>query len=395
MSDINRIALVTSGRADYGLLKPLWQKLQADALFAPTMIATGSHLVAEQGETISVLKADGIEPLLEVDMALQGDQPSQLAEASGQALARFGRLFEQHDFDLVVILGDRFEMLAVAMAAMLNRLPIAHLHGGEATFGLIDDAVRHSLTKMSALHFVSHDDYARRVIQMGEQPSRVFNVGAIGLDNIVELPLLSSTALQDETGVDWTISTVLMTYHPVTLNDASAAAQEMEVVLDAVIASGLQTVITMPNIDAGGEAMYQVIVAAQQAHPEQLHLVKSLGQLRYLSAMQHCAMVLGNSSSGIIEAASFQKPVVNIGERQLGRVTGANVLHVDCQTEAILQAIETALSDAFVCLLAGVKNPYGNGHTAEKIVGHLKTLSLQDRSALLKKGFHDCAEACS
>lgn len=384
-----RIALVTSGRADYGLLKPLWLALKADENFEPTMIATGAHLVKEQGDTLAVLQSEGIEPLQQIDMQFEGDHPAELGAACGRGLQGFSELFQQEAFDLLVILGDRFEMLSVAMAAMLNRLPIAHLHGGEATFGLIDDAVRHSLTKMAALHFVSHPDYARRVMQMGEQPERVFTVGAIGLDNIQQITLLSKQELAERTALDWAKPTILLTYHPVTLNDPTLSYQEMTSVLNAVKQSGLQTLITMPNIDAGGGQVYQAILDIQQQAPQQFHLVKSLGQQGYLSAMQHCALVLGNSSSGIIEAASFKKPVVNIGERQRGRVTAHNVVHVECEQQAILQAIETASSGSFQQSLADLRNPYGEGQTAQKIVQHLKSLPLNDQAWLLKKGFYD------
>ena len=389
MPEPYRIAVVTGGRADYGLLRPLWLKLKADVAFEPTMIATGAHLLKEQGHTLAVLKNEGIDPLLTVDMQIEGDRPAQLGSACGCALDGFSSLFEAHPFDLLVILGDRFEMLSVAMAAMLNRLPIAHIHGGEATFGLIDDAVRHSLTKMAALHFVSHADYANRVIQMGEQPDRVFNVGAIGLDNIADMTLLSRQTLSEQTDLDWSKPTILLTYHPVTLHDQSSAYDEMKTVLQAVQHSGMQTLITMPNMDAGGGKVYQAILDRQQESPEQFRLIKSLGQQRYLSAMHHCALVLGNSSSGIIEAASFKKPVVDIGSRQQGRVTGKNVLHVACECAAIEQAIETARSAAFNSALSGMHNPYGEGKTAEKILWQLKTLPLNDQAWLLQKGFYD------
>ncbi|WP_019894278.1 UDP-N-acetylglucosamine 2-epimerase [Hydrogenovibrio halophilus] len=389
MPEPYRIAVVTGGRADYGLLRPLWLKLKADVAFEPTMIATGAHLMKEQGHTLEVLKNEGTDPLLTVDMRIEGDRPAQLGSACGRALDGFSSLFEAHYFDLLVILGDRFEMLSVAMAAMLNRLPIAHIHGGEATFGLIDDAVRHSLTKMAALHFVSHADYANRVIQMGEQPDRVFNVGAIGLDNIADMALLSRQTLSEQTDLDWSKPTILLTYHPVTLNDQASAYGEMKTILQAVQHSGMQTLITMPNMDAGGGKVYQAILDMQQETPEQFRLIKSLGQQRYLSAMYHCAVVLGNSSSGIIESASFKKPVVDIGTRQQGRVTGKNVLRVACDCLAIEQAIETARSDAFNRTLSGLRNPYGEGKTAEKMIQQLKSLPLNDQAWLLKKGFYD------
>lgn len=389
MRSAYRIALVTSGRADYGLLKPLWLALKADDGFEPTMIATGAHLVREQGYTLEILRAEGIEPLLHIDMQLEGDRPAQLGAASARGLRGFSELFQREAFDLLVILGDRFEMLSVAMAAMLNRLPMAHIHGGEATFGVIDDAVRHSLTKMAALHFVSHADYARRVLQMGEQPERIFVVGALGLDNIHQVNLLSKQELAERTCLDWSRPTILLTYHPVTLNNPTLAYQEMISVLSAVKQSGLQTLITMPNIDAGSSRVYQAILEMQQKAPQQFRLIKSLGQQCYLSAMKHCALLLGNSSSGIIEAASFKKPVVNIGERQKGRVTARNVLHVACEQAAILRAIETAISPSFQRSLDDLRNPYGTGQTAGKIVKHLKSLPLDDREWLLKKGFYD------
>ncbi|BBP45521.1 UDP-N-acetyl glucosamine 2-epimerase [Thiosulfatimonas sediminis] len=384
-----RIALVTSGRADYGLLKPLWLALEADAEFSPSMIATGSHLVAEQGNTLDFLKNEGITPLYTVDMKISGDSAAALGAASGLGLACFAEFFERHDFDLLVILGDRVEMLAVATAALLNRLPIAHIHGGEATFGMLDDAVRHSLTKLSALHFVAHPVYARRVIQMGEAPQRVFTVGAIGLDNVTQIPRLSVSELSQRTGMDWSKPTILLTYHPVTLNAPSLAYAEMQTVLAAALASDLQILVTMPNIDAGGGQIYQAIIEGQRAAAEQLHFVKSLGQQGYLSAMQHCALLLGNSSSGIIEAASFKKPVVNIGERQLGRLAAKNVCHVTCDTQQILNAINQVSSVDFQQSLADLQNPYGQGESAAKILVELKKINLDDRNGLLKKGFDD------
>lgn len=388
MSVVN-IAMVTTSRADYGLLKPLWSVLKGAVDFNVTMLVTGSHLLESQGYTYRHIKTEGVSPIVKVDMKIQSDSDKDLAQGVANGLSGFSKVFSEYDFDLLIVLGDRFELLSACNAALLHRLPIAHLHGGEITIGVIDEAIRHSITKMSALHFVAHEDYRRRVIQLGEQPASVFNVGAIGLDNFDMNQACSKRELENKTGLDFSSPILLLTFHPVTLDDQQSLVTQAGQLFKALEAMSYQVLVTMTNADMGGNIISQRCQLSQERFPEKFKVVSSLGTKAYIAAMKYSAVMIGNSSSGILEAASFKLPVVNIGDRQLGRVKPDNVLDTPCEENAIKQTVEKAMSTAFKVRMESLRNPFGTGHTAEKIMGVLRKTDLKNREKLLKKYFYD------
>jgi UDP-hydrolysing UDP-N-acetyl-D-glucosamine 2-epimerase len=353
------------------------------------MLATGSHLIKSQGLTIDLIKKDGIEPLIAVDMQITSDSEEALCQGIATGLAEFSKVFTQHAFDLLIVLGDRFELLSACNAALIHNLPVAHLHGGEATFGVIDEAIRHSVTKMSALHFVAHETYRKRVIQMGENPQSVFNVGAMGLDNFNTVEAWSKQKLEKNTGLDFSKPVLLVTFHPVTLDESSTAESQANQLVMALEELPYQILATLPNADAGGQQIKRRLENAVEEYPEKISLVTTLGIAGYMAAMQYSAVMVGNSSSGILEAASFQLPVVNIGDRQAGRIQPSNVVNCECQKELILDAIELCFSKAFVTEIKDLQSPYGSGIAAQKIVKTLKDVDLSNTKKLLKKQFYD------
>jgi UDP-hydrolysing UDP-N-acetyl-D-glucosamine 2-epimerase len=379
------IALVTVGRSDYSIYKPILRALATRNDLRYGLMVSGGHLSAEQGSTINAIETDG-EPVLErIPMLLDTDDPPSIAASMGLGTTGFGRALGRVQPDIVVILGDRFEMHAAAAATVPFAIPVAHLHGGEITEGAIDERFRHSLTKLSHLHFVSTEAAARRIIQMGEEPWRVVRSGAPALDNLREVPLLDRGEFFER--LDWPDPGVflLVTYHPVTL-EPDREEWQIEQLLSALKHSAKPVLFTLANADTGGRK----INAALRAFVEQTRnatLVPNLGEALYFSAMAHAAAMVGNSSSGIIEAASFGLPVVNIGTRQAGRERACNVIDCGNTTQEIAAALERALDPAFRASLLGMENPYGDGGAADRIVRMLAEVSLDDR--LLRKRFVD------
>ncbi|MEO5347337.1 MAG: UDP-N-acetylglucosamine 2-epimerase [Magnetococcus sp. YQC-9] len=341
-----------------------------------------------QGETIRFIQADG-HAVTPIPMTPEEDSEHGICRAVAVGLNGFSDFFCTHRPDIVLVLGDRFELWAVCMAAVLHKIPIAHLHGGETTLGALDDVIRHTITKMATWHFPALAEYARVIQAMGEDPERVHVVGALGIDAIVNTPPLAPEELTRLTGLDFLSQPVaLLTYHPVTRDALTEAALQTRTILDALLDTNLGTLITMPNLDAGGTAILAVLENVCQTHPDRFRLVKSLGQRGYLTAMRHAALMIGNSSSGILEAASFRLPVVNIGDRQAGRIRPTNVIDCPCATEAIRAALNQARSEPFRASLTALINPYGDGRTAARIARILAEVDLSDRSALLKKGMN-------
>ena len=291
--------------------------------------------------------------------------------------------------DLILILGDRYELWAISIAAVIHKIPIAHIHGGESTFGLIDDPIRHSITKMSTFHFAAIDTYAKRIIQMGEHPRRVFVVGALGIDNILSIPLLDKNQLSEITGMDFNKSIALMTYHPVTLDDYNEAENQIREILNTLCNTELRVLMTMPNTDTSGDIIYKHIQKFTQYYPDQFKLIKSLGQKNYLSAIKYAKLMIGNSSSGIIESTPFKIPVINIGDRQKGRHKTPNIIDCECNRASINSAIKKALSQEFKNSIQKIVSPYGDGKTADRIIKILESIDFTSKSALLKKGFFD------
>lgn len=382
-----KICVVTGSRAEYGLLRRVMLAIAASEELELQVVVTGMHMVPEFGLTFREIEADGLPIHHKVEMLLSSDTPSGVTKSMGLGMIGFGDAFEQLRPDLLLALGDRFEIFSAVAAALIARIPVAHLHGGETTEGAFDEAIRHSITKMSHLHFVAAEEYRRRVVQMGEQPERVYLVGGMGVDNIKHLALMERAALEASLGFSFGKKNLLITFHPVTLEEGSAAHQMEELLAALAQLEDTQLIFTMPNADTDSRVMMQMLEQFSAAH-ENAHMFVSLGQMRYLSCMQFVDGIVGNSSSGLAEAPSFFKGTVNIGDRQKGRLKAESV--IDCLPErvAIGDAIERLYSPSFQSMLATVRNPYGDGGSSEKIVAALRSVSLE---ALLKKSFYDLA----
>jgi len=385
MTGRRRIAVVTGSRAEYGLLHRLLQEIDRSDLLDLQLIVTGTHLSDHYGRTVQEIEDDGLTVSAKVDMELDGDRPAELTRAMGRALIGFADVLADLQPDLLVVLGDRYEILAAAEAAMLARVPIAHIHGGEASEGQIDEAIRHALTKMAHFHFVAADPYRSRVIQMGEQPANVFTVGAPGLDPIVEGDVIPFDAAMASVGFVPKRPLFLVTYHPVTLRENTAQdAKELLSALDRFPEASI--IFTGTNADANGKEISLLVDAYVEANAERAMQITSFGRKRYVSVLKGADVVIGNSSSGIIEAPAVGTPTVNIGVRQQGRLRAPSV--VDCAEErdAIVQAIRDALTPAFQENCMTCDTPYGRGGAAKRMARLLETLPLEN--VLIKK-FHN------
>lgn len=380
------ICVVTGTRADYGLLYWLLKEIQADAELQLQIIATGMHLSPEFGLTYHIIEADGFTIDEKIESLLAGDTAVAVTKSMALATIGYADALARLKPDVVVILGDRTEALAAAQAAMIACIPIAHLHGGEVTEGAIDEAIRHSITKMAQLHFVAAEPYRQRVIQLGESSDRVFQYGALGIENIKRLPLNNRTEL--EQALDFTLGSLnfLITYHPATLKD-SETNEVMANLLNALDEfPEAHIMFTKPNSDAGGLIIIELLQEYADRYPERVKLFSSMGQVNYLSAIQHCNVVIGNSSSGLIEAPIFKKPTINIGSRQKGRLKADSVLDCDGTVEAIVFSIHQVLSIPFQKHLKSVVSLYGEGKTSFLIKEKLKHVELTN---ILQKKFND------
>lgn len=386
MTRARTIGVVTVGRADYAICLPVLRRIQADKDLRLHLIVAGMHLSPEFGRTADAIVADGFEIADRIEMLLSSDTPEGIGTSMGLGTIGFARSFARSRPDILVVLADRFEMHAAAVAALPFGIPVAHIEGGDLTEGAIDDAFRHSITKLSHLHFVSTEEYARRVVQLGEEPWRVVVSGAPSLDNMRSLPLAGAGDLERKYGLSLSAPTLLVTFHPVTL-EYDRSEYHVTELLAALEAVGMPVIFTLPNADTHGRVIAEAIRHFVEDH-ESSHLVENLGTADYLSMMSHVAAMVGNSSSGIIEAPSFKLPVVNIGSRQGGRVRAANVLDVGYGREEIVRGIRKTQEAAFRDSLRGITNPYGTGAAAETIVERLKTVDLADSKILAKK-FHD------
>ncbi|MCG8684477.1 MAG: UDP-N-acetylglucosamine 2-epimerase [Desulfobacterales bacterium] len=381
-----KIAIVTGSRAEYGLLFWLIKEVQDDSDLQLQLLVTGMHLSAEFGMTYQEIEEHGFHIDEKVEMLLSSDSPVGIAKSIGLGVIGFADAFERLNPDIVVVLGDRFEILAAAQAAMVARIPIAHLHGGEATEGLIDEPIRHAVTKMSHFHFVAAEPYRQRVIQLGESPERVLNYGALGLDSIRRHHLLSKEDL--ESAIDFKFGKVsfMVTYHPVTLNkkDITPAISNLLEALKKF--PDVQIIFTKSNADTNGRIINQMIEDFVGQYPDRCAAYTSLGQLLYFSALQHVSAVIGNSSSGIIEVPVFRKPTVNIGDRQSGRLSAASIIDCHEDAQSIVEAIQKALSPSFSKVCQATKSVYGDGEASVKIKDYLKTAKLDN---ILKKKFYN------
>lgn len=387
---MKKIAVITSTRAEYGLLRPLIAEMREDPSFDVHLLVSGTHLLEKFGHTVDYIREDGI-PIADVipvfDEDFAGDE-LHAADALAKAVQLSTAIFIREKYDAVMVLGDRYELLGFCSAAVICRIPIIHIHGGEITEGAIDDKIRHAVTKLASIHFPSIPEYARRIVQMGEDPARVYPSGALGIDNIVKADYWSRDALCRDLGITATLPLAAVTYHPVTSLNPDTAVFEIRQVLDALLQAGVFSVITMPNSDVGGTEIYQEILKYVHEYPDRMTALKSLGQTRYLSLLRCADIMVGNSSSGILESASFCLPTVNIGDRQRGRMAPANVIHCRCRTEDILEAIRHGMSEQFKDSLKGYVNPYGDGKTAQRIKNVLKEIDFSDLG-LIQKKFYD------
>lgn len=372
---MKNICVVTGTRADYGLLYWPIKELQKLKDVQVNLVATGSHLSKKHGHTVDAIKADGFVIDAEIDIEIEGDRPGDILRVMGCALNKFSNYFEKKRPDLLLVLGDRYEIFSVVQAAMVHNIPIAHIHGGEVTEGAIDDSIRHAITKMSHFHFTSTEEYRKRVIQMGEDPSRVFCVGAPGLDNIKKLKLLSKNDLEISLGCTFNEKNVLVTFHPVSVSERQTI-DETKNFFGALnnLPKNISFFVTMPNADTYSENILPVIEKFKKENPTRVYLFTSLGQLRYLSLMNQVDVVAGNSSSGIIEAPFMEKIVINVGDRQKGRLTAENIICVSGSKVDIEEAFAKALSAEFKNIYEKKSLLYGDGEASLNIASIINSI---------------------
>lgn len=379
---MKKVAVVTATRAEYGILRPLIFRLKEEQEICLQVIATGTHLSEKYGNTQVEIEKDGINIFRKIPILEEGNTAYDISCTMANALRRFALYFKEEQPDLVIVLGDRTELLGICAAAMNERIPIAHIHGGEVTEGAVDDCIRHAVTKMSYLHFPATEVYRKRIIQLGEEPNRVFNVGALGVENILNVPLLSCEDICEQAEIPQGQKYAVVTFHPVTLEEETAKKQTKALIQAMQEKPDYFYLITMANADAGGNVVNELL-GRFAAESKNVNLVKSLGMVRYLSAVKYSKYVLGNSSSGIIEAPALGIPTVNIGDRQKGRLMADTIISCEPKKEAILTAMQQAEQTEHKVSLI-----YGDGNTSEKIVKITKEFLLQDKIDL-KKTFYD------
>lgn len=383
---MTNICIVTATRAEYGLLKPLMKLIEQSKVLNLQVLVTGAHLSTEFGLTYKEIEKDGFVIDEKVEMLLSSDTATGIVKSMGMGMIAYADAFERLNPNAVVILGDRYEMLAVAASASVFRVPIIHLHGGEITEGAYDDAFRHAITKLSYLHFTSTEQYRNRVIQLGENPKNVFNVGAIGLDNIFNLKLLSRDELETQLGFKFQKYNYQVTFHPETLGTVSSKKQ-FTILLDAIKEQEDSFFIfTKSNADTDGRIINSMIDNFVEAHPDKSKAFVSLGTLRFLSLVKECDAIIGNSSSGIVEAPSLKVATVNIGDRQKGRMQADSVINCEVDKQQIKDAIIHTQNKVFKQKVNNIVNPYGNGGTANKIASTLENI---DWKNIKNKSFYN------
>lgn len=387
VTEQRKIAVLTGTRADYGLLRLLIQELSKNPGLDVETIVTGTHFLPEFGETWKQIEADGNPITHRLDILSSDDSPGEIARTTARALSAAADVFSVSTPDVLVVLGDRYEALAAAEAAFLMRIPVAHIAGGEKTDGALDDSLRHAITKLSSLHFVASEEYAQRVIQLGENPDTVFNFGAIGLDNFESVQRMTVQELSEFVGFDLASGPFfLCTVHPETATGATPEDlfEPLAQAFDEF--PNYNVLITLANADAGGRRMNELIEDYKRQHADRVVVIPSLGQRGYISALELASVVIGNSSSGIVEAPSSGTPTVNIGERQAGRMRAQSIIDVDIDSAAITQAISRALDDDFQSISTLKQSPFGLPGVSAKIA---QVLTTTDLSRLLPKNFHD------
>lgn len=382
------VCVITGTRAEFGLLKPLIQKLLDDSRLELRLVVTGSHLSAAFGNTQNEILEAGFPVYAQIPIPLDGDSKPDMARATGHAVTVFADFFEQDHPDIVVVLGDRYEIFGAVTAASMQGIPVAHIHGGETTEGAVDEFIRHCITKMSQLHFTACGEYRNRVIQLGEHPDRVFDVGALGVENILHMPRMTLQEVGESLNFPLEGTPfAIVTMHPVTMEDNTAREQMDELIAAMDAFPEMKYIITKANADAGGRIINAIWDAEKGKHPNWI-VVPSLGVRRYLSALAHAKMMLGNSSSGIIEAPAMHIPTVNIGDRQKGRMMAESVICCTPEKESIVLAMEKAMSPSFKAITAAAQCPFGNGNTSEKILMELERY-LSSEKVQNQKSFFD------
>ena len=386
MSKKKKICVLTATRAEYGLLKPVIVKLMAITDFDVRVAVTGMHLSPEFGLTYKEIENDGILIDEKIEILMSSDTPSGISKTMGLAMTGFADYFARLQPDMLLVLGDRYETLAVCCSAMNQMIPIVHLYGGEATEGLIDESIRHSISKMSYLHFTSTEAYRKRVIQLGENPNRVFNAGSLGIENIKTISYLSKSELLKSLNLPVNIPYAVVTFHPVTLEQASSEKQVEELLKAVSAQTNMSFIFTKGNSDTYGRIINRMIDNFVKNH-ENCTAVASLGTIKYLSALKYCNLVIGNSSSGIVEAPSFKIPTINIGDRQKGRIQALSVVNCEPNYTSIIEAIKKVSTKEFIKNLASVENPYERDNTSSFIVTTIKDYIMRDIN--IKKEFYD------
>ena len=385
------ITVVTGARSDYGIYLPVLREIEADAELRLELMVTGMHLAPEFGSPVEHIAADGFAIRDRIPMLLASDDPQAIAQSTGLGTIGFAQAFARSRPEILLLLGDRYEMLAAAVASLPFKIPLAHIHGGESTEAAMDEAIRHAITKFSHLHFAATEAYARRIMQLGEEPWRVVVSGAPALDNLQTIRMLSRQALHQRFGIKVVDPTLLVTFHPVTLQ-YEQTARHVDELLAALASVDANIVFTYPNADTHGRLVIERIRRFAEEH-ERVQASVNMGTEAYFSLMNQVTAMVGNSSSGLVEAASFSLPVVNIGSRQSGRIRDSNVIDVGYARDEIAAAIGRAISPEFRGGLAGLVNSYGDGRASARILQKLKAVELGDQ--LLMKRFYDVESICS
>ncbi|WP_413522595.1 UDP-N-acetylglucosamine 2-epimerase [Photobacterium phosphoreum] len=388
---MRKICVVTATRAEYGLLKCLLEDIKNDPELELQVISTGSHLSPEFGLTNQQILNDGFLVNKKIEILLSSDTPVGVSKSMGLAQISFAEAFDELDPDMVVVLGDRYELLPIVSAANIARIPVAHLSGGELTEGAIDELIRHAITKLSQLHFTSMGEYTQRVIQMGELPERVFTVGEVGLDNLLRMNLMTREEFEVSIDCKLNIKNMLFTYHPETTQCIEKVESDfLEIIKGLDKLEDTLVIFTKANADVGGRLINKMIDDYVAVNSDKAVVFTSLGQLRYLSALQYVDAVIGNSSSGIVEAPSFKVATINIGDRQKGRVRANSTVDVDANAEKIEMALKKIYTPEFKTILEETTNPYGQGNSSHKVVEVLKHIDL---TTLKTKHFYDIPTA--
>lgn len=383
-----KVCVVTGTRAEYGLLRPLLIKLNGHDSIDLQLVVTGSHLSEQFGNTQKEIQEDGFLDYIKLPIPIEDDSKEGMAFSTGVALQKFAELFSKQRPDLLVVLGDRFEIFAVAAAAHMIGIPTAHISGGDVTEGAVDNVIRHCITKMSVLHFPGCEQSRKRIIQMGEQPEAVFNVGEPGVENCLKRELMSRESLADNLKFPYIMGNYsVVTFHPVTMENNTAEGQMQELISAMEEIPDMAYIVTLANADAGGRMINEIWMREGEKHPNWL-IVPSLGVLRYLSAVKYSKLVVGNSSSGVVEAPSMKTPTINIGDRQKGRMMADSVICCESNRADIVNAVNIALMDDFQEKAKQVKSPFGDGTTSEQIMEHILKFLHSERTTQEKK-FYD------